>query len=53
MFVLTNRKAEWNAGIKGHMLNFGGRIKKASVKNFILEDEGNPEIVRMIFGKVS
>lgn len=35
------------------MLNFGGRIKKASVKNFILEDEGNPEIVRMIFGKVS
>jgi hypothetical protein len=35
------------------MLNFGGRIKKASVKNFILEDIKNPEVVRMMFGKVS
>jgi hypothetical protein len=33
-------------------LNFGGRIKKASVKNFILEEVENRKIAKMIFGKV-
>ena len=34
------------------MLNFAGKVKKASIKNFILEDEENPENIRMIFGKL-
>jgi len=35
------------------MLNFGGRIKKPSIKNFILEEEDNPESVKLIFGKIN
>lgn len=34
------------------MLYFGGRVKKASIKNFILEDEDHPETARLIFGKL-
>ena len=34
------------------MLNFGGKVKKASIKNFILEDNDNPDNVRMLFGKI-
>lgn len=52
ILVLQNRKPSWNDRIKGYMLNFGGRIKKASIKNFILEDEENNQNVRMIFGKL-
>ena len=50
--VFTNKKPEWNEEIEGYMLNFGGKVKKASVKNFILEDQSNPENARMVFGKV-
>ena len=34
------------------MLNFRGRVEKASIKNFILEEqEGGPEV--LMFGKVT
>lgn len=49
---MQNRKPEWNAQIKGFMLNFGGRVKKPSIKNFILEDKDDPDMVRLIFGKI-
>ncbi len=49
---MTNRKPEWNEKIKGFMLNFGGKVKKPSIKNFILEDEANPETARLLFGKI-
>lgn len=35
------------------MINFEGRVKKPSIKNFILEDQDNPDIVRVIFGKIN
>jgi len=49
---MQNRKPEWNTQIKGFMLNFGGRVKKPSIKNFILEDKDDPDMVRLIFGKI-
>ena len=32
----TNKKPEWNKRLNGYMLNFRGRAKKASIKNFII-----------------
>lgn len=49
---MTNRKPEWNDKIKGFMLNFGGKVKKPSIKNFILEDEASPNAARLLFGKI-
>lgn len=34
------------------MLNFGGKVKKPSIKNFILEDEVSPNQARLLFGKI-
>jgi len=34
------------------MLYFGGRVKVASIKNFILEDEDEPDNARLLFGKL-
>ena len=36
--------------IKGYMLNFHGRVGEASVKNFILEVDGEAQDV-VLFGK--
>lgn len=52
MLVFVNKKPEWNEEIQGYMLNFAGKVKKASIKNFILEDENNSENSRMVFGKI-
>ena len=49
---MQNRKPEWNEKIKGLMLNVGGRVKKASIKNFILEDINNNDVARLLFGKL-
>ena len=49
---MNNRKPEWNEHIKGFMLNFGGRVKKPSIKNFILEDQDDHNLVRLVFGKI-
>lgn len=38
IFHFKNRKPIYSEAIKGYILNFGGRVQKASVKNFILED---------------
>ena len=35
------------------MLNFGGRVKKASVKNFIMACPDSPDHTMMLFGKVT
>ena len=45
IIFLNNRKPEWNESAGGYMLNFRGRAKKASIKNFIIDDPSveNPE----------
>lgn len=37
--VYTSRKPYWNSMAKSYILNFGGRVKLPSVRNFILEEE--------------
>lgn len=50
ILVLRNRQPQWMESIKGYMLNFHGRVGEASVKNFILEVEGESDEV-VLFGK--
>jgi len=50
--VLVNRTPKWNASIGGWMLNFKGRVTRASVKNFQLIDAANYEEVVLQFGRV-
>lgn len=38
IFRFINRKPVFSKAIEGYILNFGGRVQMASVKNFILED---------------
>ena len=33
---LRNKQPRWNERLKSYALNFGGRVKQASIKNFIL-----------------
>jgi tubby-related protein 1 len=49
MFYFTNKPPKWNEGkivfnllaVQAFVLNFGGRVDKASVKNFQLIEESN------------
>lgn len=36
IFHFKNRKPVYSEAVQGYILNFGGRVQKASVKNFIL-----------------
>ena len=36
---LRNKQPRWNERLKSYALNFGGRVKQASIKNFILIDD--------------
>ena len=36
---LRNKQPRWNERLKSYALNFGGRVKQASIKNFILTEE--------------
>ena len=51
----SNRKPVWNEKQGGYILNFDGRAKKASIKNFIVEDETIEEEDKevMMLGKLS
>lgn len=36
---MRNKQPRWNERLKSYALNFGGRVKQASIKNFILMDD--------------
>lgn len=38
IFKFKNRKPVYSTAVEGYILNFGGRVNMASIKNFILED---------------
>lgn len=52
MIILRNKDPSWNEQLRAYVLNFQGRVKMASVKNFQLVDQENPHKVLMQFGKV-
>lgn len=51
IFKFRNRKPVYSEAINGFILNFGGRVQKASDKNYILEDVIASREVMML-GKV-
>lgn len=51
--VLKSKKAAWDSRLKSYVLDFHGRASQASVKNFQLVRESQPDVVIMQFGKLS
>eukprot|EP00882_Tetradesmus_deserticola_P008942 GHRQ01009434.1.p2 GENE.GHRQ01009434.1~~GHRQ01009434.1.p2 ORF type:complete len:166 (-),score=42.34 GHRQ01009434.1:445-942(-) len=51
--VLHNKSPKWNDALNAYCLNFGGRVTEASVKNFQLVTEAEPDALVLQFGKVS
>lgn len=51
--LLRNKAPRWNEGLNAFCLNFSGRVTEASVKNFQLATEADPDTVVLQFGKVS
>ena len=46
-----NKEPVWREDIKANVLNFGGRVKKASMKNFQIVSDDNTDDVLMQFGR--
>lgn len=55
--VLRSKEAEWSKELGGYTLDFKGRVKEASVKNFVLtsdlDEHGDTGKVSMIFGRTN
>lgn len=51
MTVLRNKAPRWNDALGAYCLNFGGRVTHASVKNFQLVGDDDPEHIVLQFGK--
>lgn len=56
LMSLRNRQPWWNVDLGAFVLNFGGRVSVASVKNFQLceanDQENNPESILLQFGRI-
>jgi len=52
LLILQNRPPWWNAEINAFVLNFGGRVSVASVKNFQLVERTNQDYVMLQFGRI-
>jgi len=51
--ILKNKPPKWNEQVGAYVLNFNGRVTRASVKNFQLYNPAkDPEAVIMQFGRV-
>lgn len=50
--VLFNKKPQWNDDLRAFVLNFKGRVTKASVKNFQLINHFDPDNILLQFGKI-
>lgn len=51
MLVLQNKAPKWNEQVGAYVLNFGGRVTMASVKNFQLMSPDDPDTVVLQFGR--
>ena len=50
---MRNKPPKWNEQLSAYCLNFRGRVTHASVKNFQLVSDADPEAVILQFGKVA
>ncbi|XP_044134126.1 tubby protein-like [Bufo gargarizans] len=51
--VLHNKAPSWNEETQSYVLNFHGRVTQASVKNFQIINDDDPEHIVMQFGRVA
>ena len=51
MWVLHNKPRKWNEQVSAFVLNFNGRVDKASVKNFQLIDDQDDTLIYLQFGR--
>merc|ERR1712185_771860 len=53
VMILKNKPPKWNDQVGAYVLNFNGRVTRASVKNFQLCNMArDPDAVLMQFGRV-
>lgn len=50
---LHNKTPVWNEETQSYVLNFHGRVTQASVKNFQLVHDSDPDYIVMQFGRIS
>ena len=53
MTMLINKPPRWNEEVNAYVLNFGGRVTMASVKNFQLVTAEDQESVLLQFGRTA
>ena len=53
LLALQNRPPWWNAELGSFVLNFGGRVSVASVKNFQLCDREDQDHIMLQFGRIA
>lgn len=52
LMTLTNKRPKWDETVKGHVLNFQGRVTMSSVKNFQLACSETGDLTVLQFGRV-
>ncbi|XP_053121734.1 tubby-related protein 3-like isoform X2 [Hemicordylus capensis] len=53
LIILQNKMPAWNEESQSYVLNFHGRVTQASVKNFQIISEEDPEYIVLQFGRVA
>ncbi|KAG9328196.1 hypothetical protein JZ751_015887, partial [Albula glossodonta] len=53
LIELRNKAPVWNDDTQSYVLNFHGRVTQASVKNFQIVHENDPDYIVMQFGRVA
>uniref|UniRef100_H9GP51 Tubby-like protein n=1 Tax=Anolis carolinensis TaxID=28377 RepID=H9GP51_ANOCA len=53
LIKLQNKMPAWNEETQSYVLNFHGRVTQASVKNFQIIAEDNPDYIVLQFGRVA
>ncbi|CAM4673251.1 unnamed protein product [Lepidochelys olivacea] len=53
LLVLQNKVPAWNEETQSYVLNFHGRVTQASVKNFQIVPDHDPEYIVLQFGRVA
>jgi len=53
LIELSNKTPLWNDETQSYVLNFRGRVTQASVKNFQIVHQSDPEYIVMQFGRVA
>ncbi|TMS35537.1 hypothetical protein L596_002919 [Steinernema carpocapsae] len=53
LVIMHNKNPMWNEDSQSYVLNFHGRVTQASVKNFQVVHDADPEYIVMQFGRTS